>query len=152
MKGDTLSGMQAAAEGMMPMPPEVPTITAEAAYMAILGVSADNIDDKYAEDKAAVAGIDSDNLEVIDVRPEDEFAAGHINNAISIPRTRLETNLITGKMAELIPDKNTDILVYCHSGYQAAFAVYALIKSGYVNAKSFGGVLDWPYGLVTDRD
>jgi len=47
-----------------------------------------------------------------------------------------------------LPDKNKTILVYCHSGMRADSAVKMLVELGYANAVSFGGVIDWPYGLT----
>ena len=47
---------------------------------------------------------------VLDVRPEDEFAVGHLAGAINIPLGELEARL-----AEL--DPNQEIVAYCRGAY-----------------------------------
>ena len=82
---------------------------------------------------------------IIDARTEEEFATGHIKNAILIPEyevaARAETEL---------PDKNALILVYCRSGRRSKIAAEELIKLGYTNVKEFGGIIDWPYEITTE--
>ena len=48
---------------------------------------------------------------ILDVRRPDEFAAGHIPNAINVPNETIDT----AEIPEL-PDKDQLILVYCRSG------------------------------------
>ena len=80
---------------------------------------------------------------IIDARTEEEFAEGHIENAILIPEYEI------AKRAEKeIPDKDTLILVYCRSGRRSKIASDELVKLGYTNVKEFGGIIDWPYGIV----
>ena len=77
---------------------------------------------------------------VLDTREQDEFDAGHIKGAILIPYTEIEN-----KAEEMLPDKNTQILVYCRSGRRSKIAAESLAKLGYTNVKEFGGIIDWPY-------
>ncbi|NLL38752.1 MAG: rhodanese-like domain-containing protein [Clostridiales bacterium] len=92
----------------------------------------------------AKARIDSgDEIIILDVRTEEEYNAGHIPNAILIPN---ET--IGDKMPELLPDLNTEILIYCRSGNRSAHAAKKLIAIGYTNVYDFGGIISWPYGTV----
>lgn len=94
----------------------------------------------------AKARIDSgDNLIILDVRTIGEYESGHIPNAILIPN---ET--ITDKMPELLPNLDDEILIYCRSGNRSAQAVKKLIAIGYTNVYDFGGILDWPYDLVSE--
>ena len=89
--------------------------------------------------------IDSgDAVIILDVRTAEEFAAGHIPNAILIPN---ETIIDT--RPELLPDLNAEILVYCRSGNRSAQAANKLIAMGYTNVYDFGGIIDWPYDTVT---
>jgi len=44
---------------------------------------------------------------VLDVREKDEWDAGHIAQATSLPRGRLE-----GRVEELVPDKNATIVTH----------------------------------------
>ena len=82
---------------------------------------------------------------IIDARTEEEFAAGHIANAILIP----EYEIATRAEAEL-PDKEALILVYCRSGRRSKIASEELVKLGYTNVKEFGGIIDWPYETTTE--
>ena len=74
---------------------------------------------------------------------EEEFAEGHIENAILIPDYE-----ITSKADEILKDKNQLILVYCRSGNRSKVASQALVELGYTNVKEFGGIIDWEYGIV----
>ena len=77
---------------------------------------------------------------ILDVREQDEFDAGHIPGAILIPYTKIEN-----KSEEMLPDKDTQILVYCRSGRRSKIAAESLAKLGYTDIKEFGGIIDWPY-------
>ena len=77
---------------------------------------------------------------ILDVREQDEYDTGHIPGAILIPYTQIEE-----KAAEMLPDKDQLILVYCRSGRRSKIAAEALAELGYTNIKEFGGIIDWPY-------
>ena len=77
---------------------------------------------------------------ILDVREQDEFDAGHVPDAILLPYTEIES-----KAAEILPDKDKQILVYCRSGRRSKIASEALVKLGYTNIKEFGGIIDWPH-------
>ena len=90
--------------------------------------------------------IDSDDtLIILDVRTQEEYDAGHIPDAIVLPN---ET--IGDAQPELLPDLNAEILVYCRSGNRSAQAAKKLIAIGYTNVVDFGGIIDWPYEVVTE--
>ena len=94
----------------------------------------------------AKARMDSgDEIVILDVRTQDEFNAGHIAGAILIPN---ET--ILDEQPALLPDLDAEILVYCRSGNRSAQAAKKLIAMGYTNVYDFGGIIDWPYEVVTD--
>ena len=96
--------------------------------------------------KDAKARMDSgDEIIVLDVRTQKEFDAGHIKGAILVPN---ET--IIDKQPKLLPDLDAEILVYCRSGNRSAQAAKKLIAIGYTNVVDFGGIIDWPYDIVTD--
>ena len=80
---------------------------------------------------------------ILDVREQSEFDEGHIPGAILIPYTEIEE-----RSEEILPDKNTQILVYCRSGRRSKLASESLVKLGYTNVKEFGGIIDWPYEVV----
>ena len=80
---------------------------------------------------------------IIDARTEEEFAEGHIENAILIPEYD-----IADRAEKELPDKEQLILVYCRSGRRSKIASEELVKLGYSNVKEFGGITDWPYDVV----
>ena len=80
---------------------------------------------------------------IIDARTKEEFAEGHIENAILIPEYE-----ITERAEKELPDKDALILVYCRSGRRSKIASEELVKLGYTNVKEFGGIINWPYETV----
>ena len=86
---------------------------------------------------------DSDYI-ILDVRRPDEFAAGHIPNAINVPNETIGTSEIPE-----LPDKAQLIMVYCRSGRRSKEASEKLLKLGYTNIVEFGGILDWKGEIVT---
>lgn len=80
---------------------------------------------------------------IIDARTDEEFAEGHINNAILIPEYE-----IADRAEKELPEKDALILVYCRSGRRSKIASEELVKLGYTNVKEFGGIIDWPYEVV----
>ena len=82
---------------------------------------------------------------ILDVRRPDEFAAGHIPNAINVPNESIGTSDIPE-----LPDKDQLIMVYCRSGRRSKEASDKLVKLGYTNIVEFGGILDWKGEIVTD--
>ena len=80
---------------------------------------------------------------IIDARTEEEFAEGHIENAILIPEYE-----IANRAEKELSDKEQLILDYCRSGRRSKIASEELVKLGYTNVKEFGGIIDWPYKTV----
>ncbi len=76
------------------------------------------------------------NISIIDTREESEYAAGHIDNALPLPRGVLEFKL--GNFPELA-DKAKPILIYCRTGGRAALAAQNLLTLGYSNVLSIAG-------------
>ena len=82
---------------------------------------------------------------ILDVRRPDEYAAGHIPNAINVPNETIGADEIAK-----LPDKDQLIMVYCRSGRRSKEASEKLVKLGYTNIVEFGGILDWKGEIVTD--
>ena len=94
------------------------------------------------EDAKSLMETESDFI-ILDVRTEEEFAEGHIENAVLIPDYEI------GIRAEKeLPDKNQLILVYCRSGRRSKIASQTLADMGYSDVREFGGIIDWPYEIV----
>jgi rhodanese-related sulfurtransferase len=81
---------------------------------------------------------------ILDVRRPDEYAAGHIPNAINVPNESIGTSDIPE-----LPDKDQLIMVYCRSGRRSKEASEKLVKLGYTNIVEFGGILDWKGEIET---
>jgi rhodanese-related sulfurtransferase/DNA-binding transcriptional ArsR family regulator len=75
---------------------------------------------------------------ILDVRPEDEFALGHLPGAINIPLQVLEARL-----SELDPSK--EIVAYCRGPYCVLSyeAVAALRKRGFKALRLEDGLPEW---------
>lgn len=86
--------------------------------------------------------MDTSACTVLDVRTEEEYVLGHIENSICIPVDDLDKRL------DELPDKKATILVCCRSGKSSALAAEYLGKVGYENVYDFGGLLSWRYGYV----
>ena len=83
---------------------------------------------------------------ILDVRRKDEFAAGHIPNAINVPNETIGSEEIPE-----LADKDQMILVYCRSGRRSKEAAEKLCKLGYTNVVEFGGILDWTGEVVKEQ-
>ena len=95
-----------------------------------------------AEQAKKIMDTETDYI-IIDARTEEEFAEGHIENAILIPEYE-----IAERAEKELPEKDALILVYCRSGRRSKIASDELVKLGYTNVKEFGGIIDWPYETV----
>lgn len=65
--------------------------------------------------------INENNYIIVDVRTKEEFAGGHVANAINIPLDDLGSTTF---------DKTKTIIVYCKSGRRSAFAYEKLTSLG----------------------
>ncbi|MBQ4040236.1 MAG: rhodanese-like domain-containing protein [Oscillospiraceae bacterium] len=85
--------------------------------------------------------MDTMDVIILDVREQDEFDSGHILNAVLLP-----VGTITEETAaDVIPAKDSIVLVYCRSGNRSKTASDALVKLGYTNVYEFGGIITWQY-------
>lgn len=86
------------------------------------------------------------SIVILDVRTQEEYAEGHIPNAVLLPVDLIEAK--SAEVAKVLPDKDAEILVYCRSGKRAHRASQALADMGYTNIEHIGGIMDWPYEIV----
>ena len=82
---------------------------------------------------------------ILDVRTAEEYAEGHIPNAVN-----LDHEDVPSQAEAMFPDKDALILVYCRSGRRSADAGEVLTALGYKRVADFGGILLWPYEVVTE--
>ncbi len=78
---------------------------------------------------------------VIDVREDDEYAAGNIKDAIHLPRGVLEFKI---DQLDALSDKSKPVLLYCRSGNRSALAALTMQQLGYTDVVSMaGGFMAW---------
>ena len=71
---------------------------------------------------------------LIDVREDNEFAAGHAKDSVHLGRGIIERDII-GKY----PEKDTELILYCGGGFRSALSADMLQKMGYTNVWSMAG-------------
>jgi rhodanese-related sulfurtransferase len=79
--------------------------------------------------------IDADpSVKLIDVREDNEWEAGHAAGAAHLGKGIIERDI-----EETIPDKSTELILYCGGGYRSALAADVLQQMGYTNVYSMAG-------------
>jgi phage shock protein E len=83
----------------------------------------------------------------VDVRTPEEYAAGHVRDAINIPLEQLEQRWI-----ELGDRRGERIIVYCRSGRRSALALQLLQGKDFTKVED-GGALNAPSaaGVPTEQ-
>jgi rhodanese-related sulfurtransferase len=90
-----------------------------------------------------------DEMTIVDTREDNEWARGHIPNALHLGKGVIERDI-----EKAIPDKETTVVLYCGGGYRSALAADNLQRMGYRNVISMdGGWRAWTEaGFPTIRD
>ncbi|MBA7614251.1 Thiosulfate sulfurtransferase GlpE [subsurface metagenome] len=79
------------------------------------------------------------NLIVLDVRDQSEYDANHICDATLIPLSELESRL-----NELQPYNETEIIVYCLSGYRSVLGSQILVNNSFTKIYNMlDGITGW---------
>ena len=74
---------------------------------------------------------------LLDARSPEEYRSGHIAGSLNLP-------LQAWNQAEnLIPDKDTPVFVYCHSGARSSRMAGVLKNLGYSRVTNIGGIVDY---------
>ncbi len=84
---------------------------------------------------------------LIDVRTPEEFLVIRIPGSVLIPDYEIKE-----KIADVVPDKDTTVIVYCRSGNRSRTAAKKLIDMGYTKVFDLGGIIDWPYDTEGDDE
>ncbi|HAE41626.1 MAG TPA: rhodanese-like domain-containing protein [Clostridiales bacterium] len=98
---------------------------------------------KISAQEAKVIMDTEENVIIVDVRTPEEYAQGHIPDAILMPVAQIRS-----LAPELLPDLDQTILVYCRSGNRSETGAKTLIDMGYSKVFDFGGIQDWPFDIV----
>lgn len=75
-----------------------------------------------------------EKLIVVDVREDNEWAKGHIPDAVHMGRGVIERDV-----EHQIPDTGTKLVLYCGGGFRSALVADNLQKMGYTNVESMDG-------------
>jgi len=71
---------------------------------------------------------------LIDVREKDEYRDGHLPGAVSVPRGFLDM-----RIEEVVPKKDTPVILYCAGGTRSLLAGRTLKEMGYSDVVSMSG-------------
>ena len=73
-------------------------------------------------------------VKLIDVREDHEWEAAHASGAIHLGKGIIERDIET-----TVPDKDTEMILYCGGGYRSALVTDVLQRMGYTNVYSMAG-------------
>ncbi|MFC1987165.1 rhodanese-like domain-containing protein [Chloroflexota bacterium] len=98
----------------------------------IKGITTEKAFDLIQENKS------NHDFVIIDVRTPEEFADGHLENALNI-------NFNSGTFSDDINklDKDKTYLVYCRTGNRSAQAAAVMADLGFREIYDMGGIIDW---------
>ena len=71
---------------------------------------------------------------LLDVREDSEWEKGHAAEAVHLGKGVLERDI-----EKMVPDPNTEIIMYCGGGYRSALTAEVAKRMGYRNAASLAG-------------
>ncbi|MGH9266419.1 MAG: rhodanese-like domain-containing protein [Acidimicrobiales bacterium] len=77
-------------------------------------------------------------VQLVDVREDDEWHAGHIEGAVHIPKDQLP-----GRLGEL--DRSRPVVALCRAGSRSAEAAEWLRREGFDADNLDGGMLSWKW-------
>ena len=95
---------------------------------------------KVISNREATLLINRENGVVLDVRTIDEFAKGHIVDAVNIPVSQITAN----NLSQIEKHKDVPTIVVCESGMRAPAAASVLSKAGFTRVFVLrGGLASW---------
>src|SRR5713226_6912929 len=104
-----------------------------AGFLKIVNDAKTRIREVSVEDTRARIAADP-SAKLIDVREDDEWQASHAASA-----EHLGKGIIERDVEAAVPDKSTELILYCGGGYRSALAADVLQKMGYRNVWSMAG-------------
>jgi rhodanese-related sulfurtransferase len=91
----------------------------------ILEVTVDKTRERMAADNS---------IRLIDVREDNEWADAHASGAAHFGKGIIERDVEVS-----VPDKSTEVILYCGGGYRSALVADVLQNMGYTNVFSMAG-------------
>ena len=112
-------------------------------FLLLAGCGGNAADGSYQQitQEEAKEMMDTQEVVILDVREQNEYDSGHIPGAVLLPVGTIDETTA----AEVIPEKDSTVLVYCRSGNRSKTASSTLAELGYTNIYEFGGINTWPY-------
>ena len=108
-------------------------------HPAILAAIAEQTDTDTDLDPTAAAERVEAGAQLVDVRQDYEWDAGHIEGAVHIPLEQLP-----GRTAEL--DRDRPVVFQCRTGSRSGFATQAFREAGFEAYNLAGGIEAWVEG------
>jgi len=102
-------------------------------FLKIVNDAKSRINEVSVEDTRARIAADP-NAKLIDVREDNEWEAAHAAAAIHLGKGIIERDI-----ESTVPDKSTELILYCGGGYRSALAADVLQNMGYTNVWSMAG-------------
>lgn len=94
-------------------------------------------EEKESFDAAVARFHETPGAVLLDVRTPDEYHECHIPGSKNVALQAIE------RVTEVIPEKETPVLVYCRSGARSGRAVTAMKQMGYTKAENIGGIMEY---------
>ena len=102
------------------------------------GASATDTAEQAATERVDSTGdVARSDVVYVDVRSDEEWAAGHVEGAVHIPHSEMEE-----RYGELEQYEGKELVVYCRSGRRAGIAKDVLEEAGFDNVTNAGGLDD----------
>ena len=88
--------------------------------LLLAGCGGNSADGAYEQitQEAAKEMMDTQEVIILDVREQDEYDSGHVPGAVLLPVGTIDEDTA----AEVIPEKDSTVLVYCRSGNRSMLA------------------------------
>ena len=107
-------------------------------YLAAVGDAKTRVKEITVDEYRTLTSSGTNHL-LVDVREDNEWAAGHAKGAVHIGKGILDRDI-----ESKVPDKSTRLVLYCGGGFRSALAGDAIQKMGYTQVLSLaGGWKDW---------
>ena len=112
-------------------------------FLLLTGCGGNTSDGSYEQitQEEAKEMMDTQEVIILDVREQDEYDSGHIPGAVLLSVGTIDETTA----AQVIPEKDSTVLVNYRSGNRSKTASAALADLGYSNIYEFGGINTWPY-------
>src|ERR671916_795078 len=108
-------------------------------FRDLLGQAKDAIDGEVTPEELKARLEGGERPQVLDVREQDEVQYGILPGAKHLSRAHFES-----RIEDVVPDKDTEVVVYCASGVRSVFSAKAMKELGYTNVVSMkGGFNRW---------